>query len=136
MDEYICDSLLSLRRPSKGLMEHDSWAPSLWSLLVALRPPLKSCCRSNVQRTGCHLLHYRTAMVSGSLEVCSIRNTLWKMRTVSSNMGFYQDLDWYQDLAKATTLLTVPKVFILHFRSVTSNFNEFCPEFIWEINIK
>lgn len=52
----------------KGLMEHDSWAPSFWRSLVALPLPLQSYCQGNSERAACHLVHYRTEMVSGSRE--------------------------------------------------------------------
>lgn len=49
-------------------MEHDSWAPSFWRSLVALPLPLQSYCQGNSERAARHLVHYHTAMVSGSGE--------------------------------------------------------------------
>ena len=50
-------------------MEHDSWAPSFWRSLVALPLPLQSYCQGNSERAARHLVHYHTALVSGSGEV-------------------------------------------------------------------
>lgn len=43
---------------------------SFWLSLVALPLPLQSYCQGNGECAACHLVHYHTAMVSGSRESC------------------------------------------------------------------
>lgn len=80
-------------------MEHDSWAPSFWRSLVALPLPLQSYCQGNSERAARHLVHYHTAMVSGSGEIWYLLSwkyflSLWQRLFAFCSLRYSNSFSW------------------------------------------
>lgn len=106
-------------------MEHDSWAPSFWRSLVALPLPLQSYCQGNSERAARHLVHYRTAMVSGSGEVCYLVS-----RNYFSFLSLWQGLFAFCSLRYANSFL-LGKVDWGHFQDCLWLKVDCCSTYFW-----